>query len=216
MSFFHIQVTGEDTLERAKAMLAGIDGGINRAVRSAMSRVASNLRSNSTKAIQERYAISASSIREHENVRVTYNFRDGVQAEIKFTGRKIPLYRYKGAAPVTPEYDKTRWIKALVDGKMTWVHPGVSARGHLLASTAPTVFENAFVARMKSGHIGIFERTGELNRAGTGSEIQEIMGLSVPQMLGSGEVERKLADTAARKFGERLDHEINRILNEYR
>lgn len=216
MSLFHIQATGEDTLERARAMLAGIDGGVNKAVRSAMSRVASNLRSNSTKAIQERYAISPSSIRENENVRVSYNYRDGIQAVIEFSGRKIPLYRYKGAAPVMPEYDKTRWVKALVDGEMTWVHPGIPARGHLLASTAPTLFEHAFVAQMKSSHIGIFERTGNLNRAGTGSEIREIMGLSVPQMLGSREVERKLADDAVRKFEERLDHEINRILSGYR
>ena len=172
MSLFHVQAAGEDTLERAKTLLAGIDGGVNKAVRSAMSRAALNLRTNSTKMIQERYAISSSSIRENENIKVSYNYSNGVQAVIVFSGRKIPLYRYKGAAPAAPEYDKTRWVKVLAGGKMTWVHPGIPARGHLFTSTSPAVFTHAFVARMKSGHTGIFERTGNLNSSNTGSEIR--------------------------------------------
>ena len=42
------------------------------------------------------------------------------------------------------------------------------------------------------------------------------MGSSVPQMLGSPEVEEKLAREAMEKFEERLDHETLAILNGWR
>ena len=38
----------------------------------------------------------------------------------------------------------------------------------------------------------------------------------VPQMLGNEEVTEKLAEKAMEKFEERLDHEVNRILNGWR
>ena len=61
-----------------------------------------------------------------------------------------------------------------------------------------------------SGHVGLFERTGGKD------EIQEIMGSSVPQMLGSPEVEERLARESMEKFEDRLDHEINAFLNGWR
>lgn len=99
---------------------------------------------------------------------------------------------------------------------MTWVHPGVPAYGHQRRDTSPARFDHAFVARMSSssGHTGIFERTGEKTAKGS-DEIQEIMGSSVPQMLGSREVEEKLADEAAKAFAERLDHNVPAILSGY-
>ncbi len=96
---------------------------------------------------------------------------------------------------------------AMVHGHWRMVHPGVAASGHQLRSTAPERFENDFVAAMNSGHRGIFERNG--------NGIRELMGSSVAQMIGSEEVAQKLAEDASVKFGERLDHEVARILGGY-
>lgn len=101
---------------------------------------------------------------------------------------------------------------AIVNGKLRPVHPGIAASGHQLTSTSPTTFDNAFVAQMKSGHIGIFERTGGKTSGGD-AEIKELMGSSVPQMLGNDEVRESLAEKTAAKLDERLEHEVNRILS---
>ncbi|RKJ39238.1 hypothetical protein D7X94_12955 [Acutalibacter sp. 1XD8-33] len=75
-----------------------------------------------------------------------------------------------------------------------------------------TLFEHAFVARMGSGHVGIFERDGGRSPSG-GSSIREIMGGSVPGMLGKDEGKEKLGEQAAEKYMERYHHEVVRLLN---
>ena len=92
-----VKTANQEVLDRAAALLTGIDGGMEKAIKSAMSRAVSGLRSNTVKAIREKYAISAAAIRANENVTVRYTRQDGLQAFIRFAGHKIPLYRYDGA-----------------------------------------------------------------------------------------------------------------------
>ena len=68
---------------------------------------------------------------------------------------------------------------------------------------------------MKSGHVGIFERTGGATSTGNDA-LQEFMGSSVPQMVGSEDVQQTLVDETMKKFDERLEHEINAIINGWR
>lgn len=198
MSVVHLEAAGTESLERAKKLLADIPGGVDKAVRSAMARSVSHLRTSSARIIRERYDIKAANIRAEENVFVRYTYRDGVQAAVTFAGRRIPLYRFNGAAPAMPS------------GR-------VPAYGHVLKSTSPQRFLNAFVARMPPPalHIGIFERTGA-KTAGGKDQIRELFGPSVPQMLGNQEVAEKLSAEAMETFEDRLDHEINAILNGWR
>lgn len=212
MSVIQVEASGQETLDRASRMLAGIDDGLSKAINSALARSVSHLRTNSTKAIQEKYAISAANIRTEENVKVRYSYQNGVQAFVTFAGHKIPLYRYDGAAPALPTVDTGKMVAAMIRGEKKWVHPGIAARGHQFKGTSPEQYQDVFVARMKSGHVGLFERTGGLTSEGS-EEIQEKMGSSVPQMLGNEEVQEKLARESMEKFEERLDHEILRILN---
>lgn len=212
MSTVKVEAVGREVLDRASRLLAGIDGGMNRAVQNAMSRAVSHLRASSAKAVRERYAISAANIRANENVTVRYTYQNGVQAMITFAGKKIPLYRYDGAAPVQPTQDTGKWVEVMIGGEKKWVHPSIAAQGHQLKSTSPAQFRHAFTAKMESGHVGIFERNGEASRTG-GDSISELMGSSVPHMLGSPEVSEKLGSDSMKKFEERLDHEILRILN---
>lgn len=202
----------EDGLDRATKLLAGIDGGIDKAVKNAMTRATSYLRSHSAKAIRERYAISTANLHTDDNVKVRYTYQDGVQATVTYAGHKIPLFRYDGASPKQPTVNTGELVSAMVKGRWAKVHPGVSAAGHQLKGTSPTRFPNAFVAQMESGHIGIFERTGGMTSKGSDA-IREIMGSSIPQMLGSTEVAEKLEQGTVEKFQERLDHEVLAILN---
>ena len=212
MSVVQVQVMDQGRLDKLQALLVGIPNGAERASRSAMSRAVSHLRSGSAKAIRERYDISAGAVKANERVSVRYSHQDGVQAFVTFGGGKIPRFRYGGASPGGPAYDRGQRVPIMIHGQWRLGHPGVAARGHQLKSTAPALFEHAFVARMGSDHVGIFARDGG-KTCGGGDSISEIMGGSVPGMLGSEKVREKLAEETAEKYMERYHHEVIRLLN---
>lgn len=210
------EAAGQEAIERAKALLAGIPGGMDKAVKAAMSRTVRRLQSESNKAIQEKYDISDAGIRTEKNVRVRYSYQNGVQATITFSGRKIPLYRFGGASPAVPTQDIAEGKKpVMVKGAWTMQYQGVPAKGHQFHGTRPTQFADAFVARMKSGHIGIFERTGGMTSDGSDA-IREIMGSSVAQMVGKQEVAQKLTEESYQTFETELDKAVYRILTGWR
>lgn len=211
-----IEDFGKTSLDRAELLLAGIPGGLEKAVNSAMSRTAQYVRTQASKRVRERYAISAGDLRTDSNVKINYRYTPGagVEASIRFSGRKIPLYRFSGASPKTPT-QSPEIVNILINGRWVKAHPGVAASGHQLKDTAPTRFQNAFVAAFGSGHIGIFERTGGVT-AGGRDEIKELMGSSIPQMIGNEEVLESLAKDATDKFDERLAHEVDAVLNGWR
>lgn len=211
-----LTVAGQEALERAERLLAGIPGGVEKAVRSAMARSASHLKTQSSRISRERYDIKAANIRDAENAKISYSYQNGVQAHIIFAGQRIPLYRFNGASPGTPTRDTSERgpVMAGSDHWRFWA-PSIPAHGHVLKSTSPALFRHAFVARMKSGHTGIYERTGGMT-SNDKDKIEELFGPSVPQMLGQREVAEKLAAETMEKFEERLDHEINAILYGWR
>ena len=185
-------------------------------MKAAMSRTVQRLRSGTNKAIREKYDISDAGIRAEKQVRVRYDYRDGVQATVTFSGRKIPLWRFGGAWPAVPTQDIAAGkMPVMVKGVWTRQYPGVAARGHQFRDTRVTQFSDAFVAQMKSGHIGIFERTGGSTSEGSDA-IQELMGSSVAQMLGRQEVAQKLTEEAYQTFERELDGAVYRILAGWR
>lgn len=212
MSVIRVTCIGADAFEQAEQMLANVPGGFDQALKSAAKRAVSYLRTQSTKEIRKRYDISRKNIRAEQNIRVQYRYFNGVEAKITFSGNKIPLYRYGGSSPKEPTVNPDKTVMAIVNGNLRAVHPGIAATGHQLVSTGPTRFTNAFVARMKSGHTGIFERNGGKTASG-GAAISEIMGSSVPQMVGNEEVSEQLVEKTMGKLEERLEHEVNRILS---
>ena len=208
---------GEGSIERARTLLAGIPGGAEKAIKAALTRAASHLRTNAEKEVRKRYDITSANLRSDKNVGIKYVYGGGsVSAYVNFSGQKIPLYRYGGASPKEPTKDKSRGIVIVpINGEKRPAYPNVAASGHQLKSTGVTRFENAFTARMKSGHVGIFERTGAATSTGS-DQIRELMGSSVPQMLGNKEVSEELSKAAYEKFEERLEHEILAVMNGWR
>ncbi len=210
------EAAGQAAIERAKALLADIPDGADKAMKAAMSRTVQRLRSDANRAIQEKYDITDAGIRSEKNVRVRYSYQNGVQATVTFSGRKIPLYRFGGAYPKVPTQDIAAGRKPVqVRGAWTMQYQGVAARGHQFQDTGPTQFMDAFVARMKSGHIGIFERTGGSTSEGSDA-IREIMGSSVAQMVGKPQVAEKLTEEAYKTFETELDKAVYRILTGWR
>lgn len=214
ISGIQLTAAGEEALDHAARLLAGVEGGVEKAVRRAAGKAAARLRRANVQAVRERYAISAANIRENENVQVSYSYDGGVQAYVRFSGARIPLFRFDGAAPRQPAQDAGRRVPVQTGAGWRLMAPGLPASGHVLKATAPYQFAEAFVARMSSGHTGIFERTGGRTANGR-DEIQELYGPSVPQMLGSQTVAETLAREAMGDFAQDLDRAVLAILSGY-
>lgn len=211
MSIMEITPVSALTLEKAEVMLRGVSGGANKAIKSAMQRAVSKLKTNTSKAVRERYAISASVAKSSPSIR--YTIGDGVSVEIAWKGGRIQLSKFHGSSS-SPAWDTSRFVTIPKGEKWIQVHPGKEAKGHVLTSTGAQPLTNSFVAHFRSGHTGIFERTG--GRTGTGTEkISEKMGLSVPQMVGNDEVYENISTSTLETLEERLNHEILRLLGVY-
>lgn len=69
------------------------------------------------------------------------------------------------------------------------------------------MIRGAFLARMKSGHLGVF------NRVENGKfPIVQRYGPSVPQMLENANVQKYVEDRATEMLAKRMEHEIDRML----
>lgn len=214
MSTVRLDVAGGEALNRAKVLLENIPGGVDAAVKAAMSKATAKVRQSSTVAIQEQYDIAAGDIRANQAIKSrSRTGPGGVEATVTFSGKRIPLHRYGGAYPKFPTKDiKAGRKPVMVKGVWTRQYQGVAAKGHQFRNTSPKEFFTAFVARMKSGHVGIFERTGGVTSEGSDA-IRELMGSSVPQMVGKETVAQKLAEDAYSTFEQNLDAAVLRILN---
>lgn len=203
---------GRESLTRAAALLQGIPLGMRKVVKDADCAAVSVLRKGSAAAVRERYAISAGNIRDEENAQVFVRgaVGGGMEAVVRFTGKRIPLYRFDGASPRIPSRQYGQRVPVLIAGAWRLTYPGVAASARVLKKNAPKRFHSAFTATMQSGHTGIFIRTGGATRAG-GDEIRELYGPSVPQMLGT--VSAALMEKAVAAFDAAAERSVLEILS---
>lgn len=183
-----IEISAE-TIERVETLLAGVPKGAERALSNAMNRGLSKMKTGAAKKVREVYTVQSSAINEATNTRIQKASTGNLAGYIHFSGYKIPLYKFK----VTP---KAPGIKKQVTAAVK--------------KGGGTAFENAFIAQMKSGHIGVFER--ETSKR---FPIEEKMGLAMAQMVGNQNVIAELEKEAQETVNTRITHEIDRLLNGY-
>lgn len=183
-----IEITSE-TIERTQTLLAGIPKGAERAFSSAINRGLSHAKTQAFKQVKTVYAVKQSALNEATTTRVQKASTGNLAGYVSFSGVKIPLYKFQ----VTPKEPR----------KGQKVRAGVMKGGD-------ATFDNAFIAKMKNGHIGIFERITSRRLP-----IEEKMGLSAAQMVQNEVIMDQLTKEAQEKVDERLKHEIDRILNGY-
>lgn len=66
----------------------------------------------------------------------------------------------------------------------------------------------AFVAKMKSGHVGVFQRQGGAARL----PVAELYGMAIPQMFGSRKISMETVKQGQDFMKKALDQEIRRML----
>lgn len=183
-----IEIT-EKQIERVSAILAGIPKGAERAVSSAINRGLTSMRQKSTEKVRESYSIKRKDLTDRSVMRMKKANFSNLSGSIQYSGAVIPLIKFN----VNPTKPSKKPVTVSVLKKNT---------GERLQS--------AFVARMPSGHVGVFER---LTRERTPTK--ELYGPSIKHMMENEEVLNKIEADAKEQVNKRLEHEISRILNGY-
>lgn len=177
----------EDSIDRVTGLLAGISGGVYKAVGSALARAAAAGKTEAKHPVTQEYAISQSEfLARTKNINSVVRESNGsISVTFGFAGNVIPLLRFNTAIDNS--------------GKVTT---------QVKRSGAAATLNRAFSAQL-GGHRGIYERVG-----GDRFPVRELYGPATPQMMYSNEavmdaIDQKMVDT----YEKRIDHEILRILN---
>lgn len=140
------------------------------------------------KGIREIYNISAQTIKASSKMKKELiKHTDDTIGNLNYAGNMIELKKFKIN---TNKYGKD--IKASVLKKNSGTH-----------------LERAFVAQMKYGK-NIFERAAKSRHI-----VQVLYGPSVAHMAGKEDIVNKAEEKAKKVLDERIEHEIDRILNGY-
>lgn len=215
-----IEITCEQ-LQRAEKLLHGIPNAVPKATANAMNRGLDTLRAESSRQIRKRYAISSGSVKKYQ--RVTLKRAAGAgdnTASIEFAGKKIPLYQFRPSAKTrtyTPQKIPVRIFGTGGNaGEAVWrlvnKNAGISAMD--IKESGMQARPKAFIATFRSGHTGLFKRTGKQTGTGNG-EIKEYWGPGVADMLDYEPAKQEIAEKVQETVNKRMEHEIGRILSRY-
>lgn len=180
---------GSNTLSRAQKLLAGIPGGVSKAVGSALKRAASSGEAYAARAVRKEYVVKASDYKEYTTSKrhIQTNTSGSTEVSIEFYGYHIPLIRFDTA------FGK--------DGRIT---------ARVRKESARQILDNAFAAKLGE-RIGIYERIGEKR-----FPIRQFWGPATTQMMDSNDdVAEDIAAHIRNTFDKRIEHEITRVLNGY-
>lgn len=177
----------EDSLDRVTKLLAGISGGVYKAVGSALTRAAAAGKTAAKQPVTREYAISQSEFLSQTR-NINHFVRDtggGLSVVFGFRGNVIPLMKFN-----------------------TRVNNSGQVVTQVKRSGAAATLDRAFTAQM-GGHRGVYERVGVKR-----FPVEELYGPATPQMMYSNEeVMDEIEDKMAETYEKRIDHEILRVLN---
>lgn len=165
----------------------------------ALNRAASNLRTNASKEVRQKYIVKAGDVKGTISIKRATSKR--IAAAVISKGGAVGLEKFR-VSPTQPRPEKPpRALKARVRKD--------SSLKKVLGSFVAGVNGNKVFRRVPgSKHVkGKSGRWTEL-------PIQRLFGPPVPEMLSNQEVWGRLETQAAETFEKRLEHEVNRMFGE--
>lgn len=187
-------------LEKAQKLLGGIENGVKRAITSAINHSLGKAKTKLKKKITQEYYIKSS------DVEKTLSIKKANYSTL--------------AGTISSRSKRTSLTKLKIKKSGTSILSGVKkSNGIKLLRGKDELFGKPFTAKMKNGHIGVFQRkTKQRIGVGMGSSseqenpIQELYTLSIPQMAGEKGVQKYIEEEAEKMVNERFEHEVERIL----
>ncbi len=186
-----IEIT-ENKIKQIEAILSAVPGGAEKAYTKAINTAIKGVKKTVYREVMGQFAISKDVLEKYTEETVRKASSDNVCGTVIFSGEQIPLYKYSLTSPKKP----SRHLKMPVIG----------------GQQTAAVLEGAFVQRMKSGHLGIFRRTGGISQRTGKPEITELMGSSLRSMANNSVVLDKVYEEMQKKVDTTLEKEIERLL----
>lgn len=183
-----IEIT-ESQIKRVDAILSGVKNARGKVFSNAINRGLTAGKTEASKAIRQTYNVKAGTINKHGNTKIKRASSNNPIGQIEYAGAVIPLIEFK----VSPrEANKRKTVTAAV------LKNGTGSR-----------IEAAYVTNLKYG-LGVFERLTSKRESS-----QTLYGPSVAHMAENAKVLPKVEEKAQQTVNERVEHEIERILNGY-
>lgn len=182
-------------IEQAQELLKDIPGATKKAVSTALRKSLRNAKKEAVKKVRERYTI-----RKAGYVSRTIKMKvENMTGILSSKGPVNDLSYFKTNPKIVPKRrpPKGKYLYSQV----------VKGQGGTIA--------HAFLARMKSGHVGVFQRAGH-GASNASLPISKLAGPSTPQMLGSPSVTEFIAKKMLERMDKNLEHEIDAFLKGYR
>lgn len=145
----------------------------------ALNRTVENVRAEAVRKIRDTYVLNASTVR--DQMYITRAWTGRLEASITASGKPIPLISFNAT-----------WRQKWPGGARFSVRRG--ARKSL---------PDTFIATMRSGHVGVFERTGRKRLP-----IEEKFSIGVPGMFGAKQVQDTLEQVADDRFTVNLNQQL--------
>ena len=182
-------------IEQAQELLKDIPGATKKAVSTALRKSLRNAKKEAVKKVRERYTI-----RKAGYVSRTIKMKvENMTGILSSKGPVNDLSYFKTNPKTVPKRrpPKGKYLYSQV----------VKGQGGTIA--------HAFLARLKSGHVGVFQRAGH-GASNASLPISKLAGPSTPQMLGSPSVTEFIAKKMLERMDKNLEHEIDAFLKGYR
>lgn len=184
-----LKISVQSSLDQAVARLqVDVSDQIAAAGARALNRAATSTRAEAARRIRDAYNIKVGVAR--DQMRIQRATRNRLVAEIIVSGRPIPLLEFAARA-VNP------WN---VKGRSRRPGGGVSVQ---VKRGTRKLRRGAFIAVMKTGHRGVFER-----KPGGGGRIRELFSLSLPSMFTQKQIREAVERVALERFGIELAREL--------
>ncbi|WP_238649758.1 phage tail protein [Paenibacillus piscarius] len=174
-------------IKEAIRRLGRLEPDVRKSFYSALNRTSQRLKTESGRKARETYIVKSKAVT--DQVVLKRGSLSNLNSELRWKGGNIPIVKFR-TNPKALGGKKPRVLKAAVK----------RAGGN-------KAIDKAFIARMSSGHIGIFRRTARPRLP-----VEEIYGPAVPVMLNNPGVTEHLENVAVEEMDKRMEHELNRRL----
>ena len=175
------------------SLLSAIDGiekGKRQLIVQAVNKTATGARTDSVKLIRQHLMLKAKSVR--DNIRVVRATKGNPVAKLIAKGKRgLPLL---GNYPVRP-------------GKYGARKPKKGVSVQIKKRGGRKILEGSFIARMKSGHVGVFKRVGSSRLS-----IKELYGVGFIHLMERGMIHRKIRRSVSARLEKNLRQGINYLM----
>lgn len=205
-----------EQLSRVEKLLFGIPGAAEKAESNAFNRGLTAGKTEASKQIRQRYAISAGNVSKNQRVTLRRSSGGG-DAAIEFSGPKIPIYKFRPSPAARTYVGQKIPIPISGDGEdAVWrmVYKNSKVKAMDAKASGFKSGHNWFIANFSSGHTGIFKRIGGTTSGGK-PKIEEVWGFAVADMLDYAPAKEAVGKRVQEVVAQRLEHEIGRILGKF-